>query len=56
MFIVLGMFKANRYNKPGLILQATGARGGDGGGVARRAKFRLVLLLLFALYCANDVT
>lgn len=52
MFIVLGVLKASRYNKTGIISQATGAR----GGVARRAKFRLVLLLLFALYRANGVT
>lgn len=57
MFIVLGVLKASKYNKTGLISQATGARGGDGGGgVARRAKFHLVLLLLFALYRANGVT
>lgn len=56
MFIILGVLKASRYNKTGIISQATGARGGDGGGVARRAKFRLVLFLLFALYRANGVT
>lgn len=56
MFIILGVLKASRYNKTGIISQATGARGGDGGGVARRAKFHLVLLLLFALYRANGVT
>lgn len=55
-FVALGVLNASRYNKSGIISQATGARGGDGGVVASRVKFRLVLFLLFALYRANGVT